>query len=50
MKHEKMIVLSVGGPQAQAVARKVRECDVFCEVLPATVTPKSLKNPSQREL
>ena len=43
MKHEKMIVLSVGGPQAQTVARRVRECDVFCEVLPATVTPEKLK-------
>lgn len=43
MKHEKMVVLSVGGPQAQTVARRVRECDVFCEVLPANITPEKLK-------
>ena len=43
MKHEKMVVLTVGGPQAQTVARRVRECDVFCEVLPANITPEKLK-------
>ncbi len=38
-----MVVLTVGGPQAQTVARRVRECDVFCEVLPANITPEKLK-------
>ncbi len=40
MKHETVIVLDFGGQYNQLIARRVRECSVYCEVLPYT-TPLS---------
>lgn len=40
MKHETVIVLDFGGQYNQLIARRVRECNVYCEVLPYT-TPLS---------
>ncbi len=37
MKHQLAIVLNLGGPHAQIVARRVRECGVYCEVYPYNV-------------
>ena len=34
MDHEKIIVLDVGGQYNQLIARRVRECNVYCEVQP----------------
>ena len=36
MQHQLCIVLDFGGQYNQLIARRVRECDVFCEVLPYT--------------
>lgn len=33
MKHQLVIVLDFGGQYNQLIARRVRECDVYCEVL-----------------
>ena len=41
MKHETVIVLDFGGQYNQLIARRVRECSVYCEVLPYT-TPLSV--------
>ncbi len=30
MEHEKIIVLDFGGQYNQSIARRVRECDVYC--------------------
>ncbi|MDD6159593.1 MAG: glutamine-hydrolyzing GMP synthase, partial [Oscillospiraceae bacterium] len=40
MKNECVIVLDFGGQYNQLIARRVRECNVYCEVLPYT-TPVS---------
>ena len=34
MKHQTVIVLDFGGQYNQLIARRVRECAVYCEVLP----------------
>ena len=34
MQHELVIVLDFGGQYNQLIARRVRECNVYCEVLP----------------
>ena len=37
MKHQLVIVLDFGGQYNQLIARRVRECGVYCEVKPCTV-------------
>ncbi len=34
MKHELVIVLDFGGQYNQLIARRVREANVYCEVMP----------------
>ena len=34
MQHETVIVLDFGGQYNQLIARRVRECGVYCEVKP----------------
>ncbi len=41
MTHQLCIVLDPGGPYARLLARRVRECGVFCEILPGS-TPLSV--------
>lgn len=41
MKHELVIILDFGGQYNQLIARRVRECNVYCEVHPYTM-PLSL--------
>ena len=36
MEHEKVIVIDFGGQYNQLIARRVRECGVYCEVKPYT--------------
>lgn len=43
MKKELVIVLDFGGQYNQLIARRVRECDVYCEVKPYTTTLEELK-------
>ena len=35
-KHEKVLILDFGGQYSQLIARRVRECNVYCELLPYT--------------
>ena len=37
MQHETVIVLDFGGQYNQLIARRVRECSVYCEVHPYTM-------------
>lgn len=43
MKHELIIVLDFGGQYNQLIARRVRECGVYCEVHPYTISIDQLK-------
>ena len=43
MAHELVIVLDFGGQYNQLIARRVRECNVYCEVKPYTTPLGELK-------
>lgn len=43
MEKETVIVLDFGGQYNQLIARRVRECNVYCEVLPYTTSIEKLK-------
>ena len=43
MNHETVIVLDFGGQYNQLIARRVRECNVYCEVKPYTTPLSELK-------
>ena len=43
MENQKVIVLDFGGQYNQLIARRVRECSVYCEVLPYTTPLEKLK-------
>ena len=43
MKHQLMVVINLGGPHAQIVARRVRECNVYCEVYSFTAGEEKIK-------
>ena len=49
MDHEKIIVLDFGGQYNQLIARRVRECGVYCEVHPYTLSMEEIKLKSLRE-
>ena len=44
MKHELVIVLDFGGQYNQLIARRVRECNVYCEVKPYTTPLAELES------
>lgn len=44
MTNELVIVLDFGGQYNQLIARRVRECNVFCEVLPYTTDIEKIKS------
>ena len=43
MQHELVIVLDFGGQYNQLIARRVRECNVYCEVLPYTTPIEKIR-------
>ena len=43
MKHQLVIVLDFGGQYNQLIARRVRECGVYCEVRPCTTPLAELR-------
>ena len=43
VKNEMIIVLDFGGQYNQLIARRVRECNVYCEVHPYTMTIEKIK-------
>ena len=50
MKNELVIVLDFGGQYNQLIARRVRECNVYCEVKPYTMPLEEIRNFLLREL
>ena len=43
IKHDFVAVLDFGAQYAMLIARRVRECNVYCEILPHNVTVEELK-------
>ena len=43
MARETVIVLDFGGQYNQLIARRVRECNVYCEVKPYTMSLDEIK-------
>lgn len=43
MKYEKILVIDFGGRYNQLIARRVRECNVFAEVVPYTISIEKIK-------
>lgn len=43
MNHQKILVLDFGSQVTQLIARRVRECGVFCEILPCDVEQERIR-------
>ena len=43
MSRELVVVLDFGGQYKQLIARRVRECSVYCEIHPYTMSLEKLK-------
>ena len=44
MERQTIIILDLGGPNNQLIARRVRECNVYCELLPHDADAQTIKN------
>ena len=44
MENERIIVLDFGGQYKQLIARRVRECNVYCEIQPHTISLEKLRD------
>lgn len=43
MQNQKVLILNFGGQYDQLIARRVRECSVYCEVKPYTMTLSEIR-------
>lgn len=43
MPHQTVLIIDFGGQHSQLIARRVRECNVYCEIKPYTTHPEQLK-------
>ena len=43
MKHQSVLIIDFGGQYNQLIARRVRECGVYCELKPYTVTLEDIR-------
>ena len=44
MQNQRVLVLDFGGQYNQLIARRVRECNVYCEVKPHSMTIDEIKH------
>ena len=50
MKKESILVLDFGGQYTQLIARRVRELNVYSEIVPHTITPEEIRNHNAKGL
>ena len=50
MERELVIVLDFGGQYNQLIARRVRECNVYCEVHPYTMSLEEIRERNPKDL
>lgn len=43
IKNESVLIMDFGGQYSQLIARRVRECNVYCELKPYTITADEIK-------
>lgn len=49
MKNEIILILDFGGQYNQLIARRVRECNVYSEVVPYNISMEEIKEKNQKE-
>ncbi len=48
--HENVLILDFGGQYTQLIARRVRECQVFCEIVPFSISSDEIKERAAKAL
>ena len=48
MQHEMILILDFGGQYKQLIARRIRECGVYCEIRPNTISAEEIRGLSPR--
>lgn len=48
MQHEMILILDFGGQYKQLIARRIRECGVYCEIRPNTISVEEIRGLSPR--
>ena len=43
IKNEKILIMDFGGQYTQLIARRVRECNVYCEIKPYKISAEEIK-------
>ena len=43
MQHQRVLILDFGGQYNQLIARRVRELNVFCDLLPSDMSLQKIK-------
>lgn len=43
LHQEKVVIIDFGGQYKQLIGRRVRECNVYCEIKPYTITAREVK-------
>ena len=49
LHEQKILILDFGSQYTQNIARKIRECEVYCEIHPCTMTCLLYTSPSPRD-
>lgn len=49
MKNEAVLILDFGGQYSQLIARRVRDCNVFCEIKPYNISAEEIQKMDIRE-
>ena len=50
LQHELVLVVDFGAQYAQLIARRVRECGVYCEIIPYSYTINQIKAKNPKAL